>query len=81
MRFPATLLRPKPPKATTSRVQAEIAQIRVENVALRDALRKLADRQQILLRQVQVLQRACNGASPLAVAARERTHPDATPIL
>ena len=77
MLFPATLLRPQPPKATTSRVQAEIAQIRVENVALR----KLADRQQILLPQVQVLQRACYGASPLAVAARARTHPDATPIL
>jgi hypothetical protein len=73
MLFPATPLRRQPPEATTSRVQAEIAQIRVENAALRDELRKLEDRQRILLRQVQGLQRACNGASASPVADGART--------
>ena len=43
--FPVTPLRRQPAEATPSRVQTEIVQIRAENAAIRDELRKLEERQ------------------------------------
>jgi hypothetical protein len=78
--FPATPLRRKPPEATPSRVQTEIVQIRAENAAIRDELRKLEDRQRMLLQLVQRLQRVCDGSSA-PVADGATNHADAAPIL
>jgi hypothetical protein len=78
--FPGTHLTRQPPVAPPSRVQTEIAQIRAENAVIRDELRKLENRQRVLLRRVQMLQRAWDGPS-VPVADGATTHADAAPIL
>ena len=57
------LIRRQPSEATPSRVKTEIVQIRAENAAIRDELRKLEDRQRMLLLLVQRLQQVCDGSS------------------
>jgi hypothetical protein len=69
--FLATPLRTQPPEATPSRVQTEIVQIRAENAAIRDELRKLEACQ---------LQRLCHG-SPVRVSDGATNRVDAAPIL
>jgi hypothetical protein len=54
---PVTPLTRQPPVATPSRVQTEIVQIRAESAATRDELRKLEERDRMLLLLVQGLQR------------------------
>jgi hypothetical protein len=78
--FPVTLLTRQPPVATPSRIQTEIVQIRADNAAIRDELRKLEDRQRALLLRVQMLQQVCDGSS-VPVADGATNHADAAPIL
>ena len=78
--FPVTPLTRQPPVAAPSRVQSEIVQIRAENTAIRDDLRKLEDRQRVLLLLVQMLQQVCDGSSA-PVADGATNHADAAPIL
>ncbi len=78
--FPGTPLARQSPVAPLSRVQTEIAQIRAENVAIRDELRKLEDRQRMLLLRLQMLQRVWDGSS-VPVADGATNHADAAPIL
>jgi hypothetical protein len=78
--FPVTPLRRKPSNATPSRVQTEIVQIRAENTAIRDELRKLEERDRMLLLLVQRLQGVCDGSSA-PVADGKTNHADAAPIL
>ena len=66
--------------ATQSRVQMEIVQIRAENAAIRDELRKLENRQRVLLLRVQMLQREYDGSS-VPVADGATNHADSAPIL
>jgi hypothetical protein len=66
--------------ATPSRAEAEIVQIRAENAAIRDELRKLENRQRMLLLLVRMLQQVCDGSSALA-ADGATNHADAAPIL
>jgi hypothetical protein len=60
--FATTPPRRQPLDATPNRVPTEIAKIRAENAAIRDELRKLEDRDRMLLLQVQRLQRECDGS-------------------
>jgi hypothetical protein len=77
---PVTRLTRQPPVAMPSRVQTEIAQIRADNAAIRDELRKLEDRQRVLLLRVRMLQQVCDGSSaPLADGGTN--HADAAPNL
>src|SRR5579872_1384796 len=78
--FPVTPLTRQPPVATPSRGQTEIVQIRAENAAIRDELRKLEERQRMLLVLVQSLQGACDGSSA-PVADGAANHADTVPIL
>ena len=50
--FPVIPLRRRRPEATPSRVQKDIVQIRAENAAIRDELRKLEKRDRMLLPRV-----------------------------
>ena len=77
--FPAAPLT-SPPVDTPSRVQTNIVQIRAENAAIRGELRKLEDRQRVLLLVVQMLRQVCDGAS-VPVAAGATNHADAARIL
>jgi len=78
--FPAAQTKRHPYEATPSRIQTEIAQIRAENAAIRDELRKIEDRNRILLKQMQRLKRVCDGSSaPVAEGATNLA--DAAPIL
>jgi hypothetical protein len=78
--FPAAPIKRQPSEATPSRIQTEIAQIRAENAAIRDELRKIEDRNRILLEQMQRLKRVCDGSSaPVAEGATNLV--DAPPIL
>ncbi len=66
--------------ATPSRVPTEIVQIRAENAAIRDELRKLEGRQRMLMLPVQMLQQVCDkSCAPVADGATN--HADAAPIL
>ena len=65
--------------ATPSRVPTEIVQIRAENTAIRDELRKLEDRPRMLLLPVQMLLQGCGSSAPIADGATN--HADAAPIL
>jgi hypothetical protein len=76
--FPATPLRIRPSVATPSRVQTEIVQIRAENAAIRDELRKLEERHRVLLQLVKTLQRQCNESSA-PVADGATNHADSAP--
>jgi len=78
--FPVTPLTRQPPVATPSRVQTEIVQIRAENAAIRDELRKLEERQRVLLLLVQGLQGVCDGSSA-PVADGATNHAGAVSIL
>ena len=78
--FPGTPLTRQSPVAPLSRVQTEIVQIRAENAAIRDELRKLENRQWVLLLRLQMLQRVWNGSS-VPVADGATNHADAAPIL
>ena len=78
--FPLTPLTRQPTVATPSRVQTEIVEIRYETAAIRDELRKLEDRQRVLLLLVQRLQQVCDGSSA-PVADGATNHADAAPIL
>jgi hypothetical protein len=78
--FPVTLLTRQPPVSTPSRVLTEIVQVRAENVAIRGELRKLEDRQRILLLLVQMRQQVCDGSSA-PVADGTTNHADAAPVL
>jgi hypothetical protein len=78
--FPGTPLTRQSPVTTASRVQMEIVQIRAENAAIRDELRKLENRQRVLLLRVQMLQRVWGGPS-VRVADGATTHANAAPIL
>jgi hypothetical protein len=78
--FPVTFITRQPPVATPSRLQTEIAQIRAENAAIRNDLRKLEDRQRVLLLLVQMRQQVCAGSSA-PVADGATNHADAAPIL
>ena len=68
------------PVAMPSRVQTEVMQIRAENAAIRDELRKLEERDRMLLLLVQRLQGVCDGSSA-PVADGKTNHADAAPIL
>jgi len=78
--LPATSLRRQTPEAPPSRLQREIVQIRAENAAIRDELRKLEERDRMLLLLVQGLQRTCDGSSA-PVADGATNHAGAAPIL
>jgi hypothetical protein len=78
--FPVTPLTRQPPVATPSSIETEIVEIRADNAAIRDELRKLEDRQRALLLRVQMLQQVCDGSSaPFTDGATN--HADAAPIL
>jgi hypothetical protein len=77
---PVAPLTRQPLVAVPSRVQTEIAQIRADNAAIRDELRKLEARQRVLLLRVRMLQQVCDGSSaPLTDGGTN--HADAAPIL
>jgi predicted nucleic acid-binding Zn-ribbon protein len=55
--LPATSPRGQTPEASPSRLQKEIVEVRAENAAIRDELRKLEERQKMLLQLAKGLQR------------------------
>jgi len=58
----------------------EVMQIRAENAAIREELRKLEERDRMLLLQLQRLQRECGG-SPGPIGDRTTNHAMEAPIL
>ena len=78
--FPVTPLIGQTPVATPSRVQTEIVQFRGQNAAIRNELRKLEERQRMLLLLVQALQGVCD-VSSAPVADGAASHANAAPSL
>ena len=78
--FSVTPLTRQPTETMPSRAQAEMVQIRAENAAIRDELRKLEDRQRMLQLPVQMLQQVCDGSSA-PVADGATNHADSASIL
>lgn len=73
--LPTSSRRAQTPKAPPSPLQRELVQVRAENAAIRDELRKLEERHRMLLQLVTTLQRRCDGSSAL-VAGAATNHAD-----
>ena len=72
----ATSPRGQTPEAPQSTLQRELVQIRAKNAAIQDELRKLEERDLMLLQLVKELQRRCDGSGPFADGATN--HADST---